>query len=107
MIAVQGLPRDILKPKAAGAKQEKRELALREQIRKFVARCDKFERLPEPFSGDCWFCALHDKDGKKWAGYRDPSFIWHMSNRDLREGKKPDTVKRALKRYLYRQCGLA
>jgi hypothetical protein len=112
-------------------------LELRAAIRKFVAKCDKFECLPKPENGDCWLCSMHDKDGKswgdhsgdhehirshiqegylhgslilnalKWAGYRNPGLIWQMSNRDLSEGKKPDMVKRALKRYLCRQCGLA
>ena len=44
----------------------------------------------------------------KWAGYRSPEVIWGMTNLDMKEGRasKADMVKRALKRYLYRQCGL-
>lgn len=43
----------------------------------------------------------------KWAGYRDPGFIWHHENRTIAEGRKPTMIKRALRRYLNRQCGLA
>lgn len=42
----------------------------------------------------------------KWAGYRDPGFIFAMDNADMAKGKRPNMVKRALKRYLYRQMGL-
>lgn len=136
------IPYDVVKPQKASAKAEKTDLALRASIRKFVAKCDKFECLPAPSSGDCWFCSMvvsspekdkgkslgdasgnhthireHVKQGYlhgslilnalKWAGYRDPSLIWQMSNADLKRGEKPSMVKRALKRYLYRQCGLA
>lgn len=43
----------------------------------------------------------------KWAGYRDPSFIFAMDNRDMAEGKKPAMVKRALRRFLFRKLGIA
>lgn len=121
---------------AKAAANEKRELKLRAQIKKLVAKCDALDKLPEPDSGDCWFCCLHDDKGKswgeasgdnehvlshvkegylhgslilnalKWAGYRDPSFIWHLENDRREKGEKPDFVKRALRRYLQRQCGL-
>lgn len=42
----------------------------------------------------------------KWTGYRMPGVIWQMANQDLKAGQKLANVKRALKRYLYRQCGL-
>lgn len=42
----------------------------------------------------------------RWAGYRVPEVIWQLANRDLQGKQKPAMVKRALKRYLYRQCGL-
>lgn len=44
-----------------------------------------------------------------WAGYRNPSFIWQLESSDRQQGRKlhnGGNVKRALKRYLYRQCGL-
>lgn len=130
------VPHDVVKPQAKSTKAEKSDLALRASIKKFVAKCDKFECLPEPSSGDCWFCCLRTQDGKslgdsagdkehvyshikegylhgslilnalQWAGYRNPGFVWQMENADLKRGKKPTMIKRALKRYLYRQCGL-
>lgn len=42
-----------------------------------------------------------------WAGYKNPGFIWQMDNADRKRGRKPDLVKRALRRYLLRQLGLA
>jgi hypothetical protein len=41
-----------------------------------------------------------------WAGYRDPSLIWHMENNNRKSGRKPDMVKRAMRRYLYRKLGM-
>lgn len=121
-----------------GEKVAAREEKLRKDIRKFVSKLDKLECLPEPSQGDCWFCAMRDKDGKsmgdhgssdhiiehikegylhgsliwnalKWAGYSSPEFIWQLENADRKQGRKlhnGGNVKRALKRYLYRQCGL-
>lgn len=115
------------------AKQEKERLA----IRKFVARLDKLQCLPDPSSGDCFYCQMRTvKEGKplgeaigdsdhirshikegylhgslilnalRFVGYRDPQFIGALENQDMARGKKPTRIKRALKRYLYRQLGL-
>jgi hypothetical protein len=47
------VPQCFNKPNGAGAKIEAREIKLRAQIRKFVAKLDKLECLPEPSQGDC------------------------------------------------------
>lgn len=119
----------------AAERNEKRETALRAKVLKFVKQLDKLECLPNPSQGDCWLCSLQDKDGHqwgegdpshilshvresylhgslilnalKWAGYNNPGFIWQLGNRDLKEGKTPWHAKNALRRYLYRQLGLA
>lgn len=41
-----------------------------------------------------------------WAGYRDPGFIWAMDAEDVKRGRKPEHVKRALRRYLRRKLGV-
>jgi hypothetical protein len=76
---------------------------------------DKGESLGD-VSGDKSHILSHIQEGYlhgsliinalKWAGYRQPQFIWQLANSDLQRGRKPDQIKRALKRYLYRQCGL-
>jgi hypothetical protein len=43
----------------------------------------------------------------EFVGYNNPSYIWHLENRNLKEGKKTDWTKRALRKYLYRKLGLA
>jgi len=129
------VPQDVRKPKAKGAKALHREQVLRRQVRKFVAQLDKLDALPLPNAGDCWFCQMRTQDGKtlgdvsggdhilghvnenylhgslifnalEWAGYRNPSLIFHMESEDMKRGRKPDSVKRTLKRYLYRKLGL-
>ena len=130
------VPQCFDKPSAKGAAIEKKELKLRASIRKFVARCDKMETLPAPCAGDCFYCQMHTDKGEslgdatknndhillhlkegylhgslifnalKWVGYPNPGLIWQMDNSDMARGRKPAMVKRALKRYLYRQCGL-
>lgn len=132
------IPQCFDKMPTKAAKVEKQELALRDRIKRFVAKVDKLECLPVPSSGDCWLCCMHDKEGKSWgehsgdnehivshvkegylhgslilnslkaAGYRQPGFIWQMANSDKAQGRKAPyaRVKRALRRYLYRQCGL-
>jgi len=42
----------------------------------------------------------------RWAGYRDPGFIWAMENADRKAGRKPDFARRALRRYLLRKLSL-
>ena len=42
----------------------------------------------------------------QFAGYGDVSLIWHMENRDRKEGRKSTWAKRALRKYLYRKLGL-
>lgn len=42
-----------------------------------------------------------------WSGYRDPGLIFHVENTNMTRGRKPDMVKRSLRRYLYRKLGLA
>lgn len=123
---------------AKAAAAEKRETKLRDQIKKFVSKLDKLDKLPEPNNGDCWFCHLVNSKGKtmgelshsdhimshiregylhgsliwnalEWAGHRQPEFIWSMANYDIEHGRSNSclrSIKRALKRYLYRQCGL-
>lgn len=130
---------DAFKAPAKGVATEKREIKLRADIKKFVAKLDKLFELPAPSQGDCWYCSTCVVDGKnagksmgelshsdhiashvkegylhgslilnalKWAGYPYPGIVWQMGNSDLARGKKPGMIKRALKRYLYRQFGL-
>ena len=122
------VPRDVLAPKAKGAKLATKEDALRKQIRKFVCDVPFKGPFPAPDNGDCWYCLMKTQDGKSlgdatgdnghilehikerylhgslivnaltWAGYRSPQRIYRMG--------LGDNVRRALKRYLYRQCGL-
>ena len=76
---------------------------------------DKGKSLGEA-TGNSEHVAGHVKEGYlhgslimnalRWAGYRQPEFIWQMANSDMARGRKPDQIKRVLKRYLYRQLGL-
>ncbi len=129
---------------AKAAANEKRETKLRADIKRFVGKLDKLECLPEPSSGDCWYCMMtvkepskdagkslgeatgnnehirsHIKEGYlhgslimralKWAGYCEPGFIFAMEQSDRKQKRKlhnGGNVKRALRRYLYRQLGL-
>jgi hypothetical protein len=114
-----------------------KETKLRKQITKFVNKLDKLRKLPEPNGGNCWLCCMRDQNGKTWgdhsagndhilkhikegylhgsliynalvwAGYTNLSFIWQLGNTKLDRGEKPDIIKRALRRYLLRKCGLA
>ena len=122
------IPRDVKAPKAKGAKLAAKEETLRKQIRKFVCTVPLKGPFPAPSSGDCWYCMMKTQDGKSlgdstgnndhilshikerylhgslivnalaWAGYRSPQTIYQMG--------LGDSIRRALKRYLYRQCGL-
>jgi hypothetical protein len=122
------VPDDYAKPRQVGAKVAKKEDALRKQIRKFVCDVPLKGPFPEPSNGDCWYCRMQTKDGKslgdaigdtehirahikerymfgsllvnamRWAGRRRPEILYQMGAGDL--------VRRDLKRYLYRQCGL-
>ena len=122
------IPRDVKVPKAKGAREAAREEKLRAQIRKFVCDVPLKGPFPEPGNGDCWYCLMKTRDGKSlgdasgnrdhilshikerylhgslivnallWAGYRSPQTIYQMG--------MGDSIRRALKRYLYRQCGL-
>lgn len=122
------IPDDIKTPKRKGESTATREAALRKQIRKFVCDVPLKGPFPVPGNGDCWYCLMHTKDGKTlgeatgdndhilshikerylhgslivnaltWAGYRSPQTIYQMG--------LGDNIRRALKRYLYRQCGL-
>lgn len=122
------IPRDVKAPKAKGVKLAAKEDALRKQIKKFVCNVPLKGPFPAPDNGDCWYCLMHTKDGKAlgeatgdnshilshikerylhgslivnaltWAGYKNPQLIYQMG--------LGDNIRRALKRYLYRQCGL-
>ena len=127
---------DCFKHPAKAAASEKRELTLRSKVKAFVAKLDKMECLPDPSPGDCWLCSMRDANGKTMgehgndaghirehikegylhgslifnalqsAGYRNPAFIFQMEQADRKAGRKPSNVKRALKKYLYRQLEL-
>lgn len=138
---------DCFKPAALakGAKAEAREQKQRLAVRKFVAKLDKLQCLPEPSPGDCWLCMAdrapimagrggyesmskggpagnadhihhHVREGYmhgalllnalSWSGYKNPGLILQMDNAAIARGKKPNFIKCALKRYLYRQLGL-
>jgi len=121
------VPRDVIAPKAKGAKLATKEEALRKQIKKFVCDVPLKGPFPAPSNGDCWYCMMKTKEGKSlgdvtgndhiishikerylhgslivnaltWAGYRSPQTIYQMG--------LGNSIRRALKRYLYRQCGL-
>jgi hypothetical protein len=122
------VPRDVKAPKAKGAKQLAREEALQKQIRKFVCDVPMQGDLPQPDNGDCWYCRMVTQNGEtlgdaigdndhilshikerymhgsliwnalKWGGYRSPEFMFQHGPRA--------SIRRALKRYLYRQCKL-
>ena len=61
---------DAFEPKAM-AKAEKaagKEIALKKKIKDFVAKTIPTKGpLPQPSSGDCWFCCMCDKSGKPWG----------------------------------------
>ena len=87
------------------------------------------EELPVPSPGDCWFCSMRSQDGKsmgdsfndkdhllnhlkekyvhgslivnalEWAGYDNPSIIFHM--------KLKDSIIFAVRRYFKAKLGLA
>lgn len=118
---------------AKGAAAEKSEQKLRKAIRDFVKKVDTIESLA-PSQGDCWLCCMRTAEGKtmgelgsnnaehlrehikegymhgslvvnamRWAGYQDLGIQYWLS-------KPPgdrSLIKRALRRYLYRQLGLA
>lgn len=49
------------KPPAANLKRERKANKLAESIRKFVAKVDKLDSLPQPDNGDCWYCSMFDR----------------------------------------------
>jgi len=107
-----------------------KEAVLLKSIEGFVKKLDDLEQLPVPDAGDCWCCSMFEKAGMKdkehlhshieegymhgslimnaltWAGYRDPSLIIRMEQRERDQGRKPDMIKRALRRYLRRELGV-
>jgi len=122
------IPRDVKAPKAKGARLAAKEDKLRQQIRKFVCDVPLKGPFPAPSNGDCWMCMMKTQEGKSlgessgdnshilghikerylhgslivnaltWAGYTNPQTIYQMG--------LGANIRRALKRYLYRQCGL-
>ena len=91
--------------------------------------------LPVPSSGDCWLCMLdyqsitpggmcaHDHIAShireryihghllllalKWAGYRDPPFVYRIQLSETRRDPfHRDILRRALRRFLLRQMGM-
>lgn len=122
------IPRDLETPKAKGAQVAAREEKLRKQIRKFVCQVPLKGPFPTPDSGDCWYCLMQTQNGESlgdatgnndhtlshikegylhgslivnaltWAGYKHPQLIYQM--------QLGANIRRALKRYLYRKCGL-
>jgi hypothetical protein len=43
------------------------QIKLRALIKKFVAKIDAMQELPEPSPGDCWSCALRGENGQTWG----------------------------------------
>lgn len=107
---------------------EATEKALLKKIAAYCKTLNKLEELPEPSTGDCWLCCMHDTEtDKPWGegdkshlishldelyihgslivnalqarGYPDPALIWRMGLRD--------TIVRAMRRYFKSQLGLA
>lgn len=129
------LPHDF-KPHEGDAKARE-QYALKKKIDSFVNRTAKNgQPLPVPSSGDCWFCSMFFKEtgskfqanGKpphedtdhllshveegymhgslivnamRYAGYADVGISLHLQFADH------GTIRRAVKRYLYRKLGLA
>jgi hypothetical protein len=122
------IPDDVTTPKRKSESAERRDAALRKQIKTFVCDVPLKGPFPIPGAGDCWLCAMKTQEGKTlgdssgdvdhirehikerylhgslivnaltWAGYKNPQMIFQMG--------LGDNIRRALKRYLYRQCGL-
>lgn len=121
------VPQDVDKPKRESARAARRELRLKKQIKKFLSKLDGSRPLPLPNAGDCFLCQFksdnadhllsHVQEGYlhgslimralEAAGYRDPLLIFQMEQNDRARGRKPQFVKRALRRFLYRRLGLA
>jgi hypothetical protein len=108
---------------------------LAQKINSFVRRSiDGRSELPTPDNGDCWYCLMFDREMPRncsngtdhllshleedylpgalimnaltWAGYSEPALIFAHENDNLKRGRKADTVKRALRRYLRRRLGI-
>jgi len=90
-------------------------------IKQYCKDLAALEKLPEPESGDCWYCGMLDPEGKdtshlishleegyihgslifralQAAGYRDPSFIFQCGSRD--------SIVRAVRKYFRKALGL-
>lgn len=90
----------------------------RKRINAFAKSVNDLKCLPEPGSGDCWYCCVRTADGKslgevtenvshlrkhvkdgylhgslifnalQWAGYKNPEFVFHADDHALRRGEK-------------------
>ena len=122
---------DAFKKPAASVKAEKREIALRASIKKFVNKLDKLDAIPEPSQGDCWGCAMKDQNGNRGLGsdcvaehvkegylhgsliiramesrnYGDLAVVWDMARRNWKGWR--NRVKADLRRFLQAELGLA
>lgn len=52
------------KARAKAGAMQAREQKLRLSVRKFCAKLDKMQCLPEPGPGDCWLCCMRTAEGK-------------------------------------------
>lgn len=115
-----------------GDKRKREILKLKKQVKTYLLAMDnhfKLHGVPEPSSGDCWYCCMYTQDKKPLgevigdkshlishlkdkyiigslinnalisAGYSSPGTIVYM--------KLYDSIKSAVRRYFYRQLGIA
>lgn len=118
---------------AKATREEKRQARLKRLLNAYCDKLAKLPALPHPDSGDCWFCAMRDQDGRAWgeASGDTDHLIGHLTERYVHgslilnamrdagfnesgialafDGRffPRERVVRAVRRYFKRRLGLA